>query len=103
MSSLNKGHGQSIDQTELFTKFTLEDYSFNGSASADKDIRAAIEKAGNIYDRALTGGPVHINVHLEEPLYGKADALDIEIPAIQSRKQARSFNFQEFKKLTNSF
>lgn len=95
LSSLNKGHGQSIDQTELFTKFTLEDYSFNGSASTEKDIRATIEKASNIYDRALTGGPVHINVHLEEPLYGKAEALELEIPIIQARKRVCSFNFQD--------
>ena len=99
LSSLNKGHGQSIDQTELFTKFTLEDYSFNGSASAVKEIRLVSAKTSDIYDRALTGGPVHINVHLEEPLYGKAEALEIEIPGIHSSKQVSSFNFQELPEI----
>ena len=99
LSSLNKGHGQSIDQTELFTKFTLEDYSLNGSSSDEKDIRAVIEKASNIYDRVITGGPVHINVHLQEPLYGKAESMDLDLPVHQSRNRVHNFDFQDLPEI----
>jgi 2-succinyl-5-enolpyruvyl-6-hydroxy-3-cyclohexene-1-carboxylate synthase len=95
LSSLNKGHGQSIDQTGLFSKFTITDYSFNGSSSDLNDMIEVRKRASDIYDRALSGGPVHINVHLEEPLYGKAEAPDIELPVITSPQRAGRFNFQK--------
>ncbi len=87
LGSFNKGLGQSVNQTEIFSNFTLKDYSLNGSSHKQSDINKVVENVINLYDTAVSGGPVHINVHLEEPLYGKSclesisvesDNIDIE-------------------------
>ena len=100
--SLNKGHGQSIDQTGLFSKFTIADYSFNGSSSDLNDMIEVRKRASDIYDRALSGGPVHINVHLEEPLYGKAEAPDIDITMMASHQRVSRFNFRKLPDIFQS-
>tara|TARA_B100000780_G_scaffold277684_1_gene249001 strand:- start:7368 stop:9044 length:1677 start_codon:yes stop_codon:yes gene_type:complete len=99
LNSLNKGHGQSIDQTGLFSKFTLKDYSFNGSSSEVSDLKEVTEKASQIYNIAQSGGPVHVNIHLEEPLYGKSKVHDIDVSVSPFRKQVAHFNVHELPEL----
>ena len=72
---INKGHGQSIMQDAIFGNHVKESYSFE-DLSKNKAIENGFDKqCQNGMSLLFTEpkGPVHFNVHLNEPLYETSD------------------------------
>ena len=68
---INKGHGQSIMQDDIFGNHVKISYSFEDLAK-NKAIENGVEQECQHGISALFAepkGPVHFNVHLNEPLY----------------------------------
>ena len=66
-ASRNRGHGQSVVQPGLFTAHVMYE------AEVDERVQDAStmgEMARQAWSNARKGGPVHLNVPFEEPLYG---------------------------------
>jgi 2-succinyl-5-enolpyruvyl-6-hydroxy-3-cyclohexene-1-carboxylate synthase len=74
---IGKGHGQTVFQSQLFTNHTLFSATIDESHLSDKEI---IKISNEAWTNACFGGPSHINVPFEEPLYGKSTRAEIVIP-----------------------
>lgn len=75
---IGKGHGQTVFQSDLFSNHTLYCATIDESKHADNEI---IKMAQEAWSKACCGGPSHLNVPFEEPLYGKAMCQEIDISA----------------------
>ncbi len=64
---INKGHGQTIMQTEVYGQHVKKSLSIEDMESIDRQ-----DEIFEIFSTAslVPLGPTHLNVHLEEPLYG---------------------------------
>jgi 2-succinyl-5-enolpyruvyl-6-hydroxy-3-cyclohexene-1-carboxylate synthase len=78
VDAIGKGHGQTVIQSQLFSNHTLYCATIDESHHSDNEI---IEMAQEAWTRACSGGPSHLNVPFDEPLYGKAVCQEIAIPA----------------------
>lgn len=76
--AIGKGHGQTVIQSQLFSNHTLYCTTIDECKHADSEI---IEMAQKAWSSACGGGPSHLNVPFEEPLYGKAVCPEIAIQA----------------------
>jgi len=77
VDAIGKGHGQTVIQSQLFSHHTLYCATIDESQHSDNEI---IEMAQDAWSSACGGGPSHLNVPFEEPLYGKAVCQEIAIP-----------------------
>jgi 2-succinyl-5-enolpyruvyl-6-hydroxy-3-cyclohexene-1-carboxylate synthase len=78
VDAIGKGHGQTAIQSQLFSNHTLYCATIDESQHSDNEI---IEMAQEAWSSACFGGPSHLNVPFEEPLYGKAVCQEIAISA----------------------
>ena len=64
---INKGHGQTIMQTEVYGQHVKKSLAVEDKESIDRQ-----DEIFEIFSTAslVPMGPTHMNVHLEEPLYG---------------------------------
>jgi len=64
---INKGHGQTIMQTNVYGQHVKKSLSIEDKESNDRQ-----DEIFEIFSTAslVPTGPTHLNVHLEEPLYG---------------------------------
>ena len=74
---IGKGHGQTVFQSQLFSSHTLFSATIDEKHLSDKEI---IQLSQEAWTSACFGGPSHINIPFEEPLYGKSTQTEIGIP-----------------------
>jgi 2-succinyl-5-enolpyruvyl-6-hydroxy-3-cyclohexene-1-carboxylate synthase len=101
---IDQGDGQTIRQNDVFKNFIEKGIIFPGDICHDSDK----EKLNDLLQIcSVNSGPVHINVPLEEPLYGITDFTfdtkkpEVKIPAAESfylSKQQQEI-WQESKKI----
>tara|TARA_B110000305_G_scaffold149009_1_gene165372 strand:+ start:5916 stop:7592 length:1677 start_codon:yes stop_codon:yes gene_type:complete len=99
---INKGHGQTIMQDGLFGKHIKQ------SASIEEvNPDSFMETAHSFFQElsTLPLGPMHLNVHLEEPLYGlekwKAEAVRKRVVDVNKNIKAFQLNQEELLKFSN--
>jgi len=68
---LNKGHGQTIMQNKIFGSHVLSNESLEDFNKNEHSQEEYIKRLDDCFSHliSLLKGPVHINVHLNEPLY----------------------------------
>ena len=79
---INKGHGQTIMQDDIFGKHVLKSHSFDDNSTNSESNNEIIQTILNHLFKAPRG-PVHLNFHLNEPLYGIVDIAIDEFKAEQ--------------------
>ena len=75
-SVIEKGHGQSVFQTGVFSKNCKHSIIIDELELSDEAIIVETKKA---FDIAASGTSVHINVPFEEPLYGKSELGELHL------------------------
>ena len=81
---IHQGEGQSINQREVFTNYVRRSYQLPQEAK-DKD---GLWSTNRMVSEAIDatdlegGGPVHINIPFQEPLYGQKDYSTTPLPKI---------------------
>ena len=67
----NNGENQAIMQENIFGNHTLSRYTINGDAETKNELDEVIAEMLKAVDDTTTGyvGPVHVNIHIDEPLY----------------------------------
>ena len=79
---INKGHGQTIMQDDIFGKHVMKSHSFDdNSANSESNNEIIQTMLKHLFDSVK--GPVHLNFHLNEPLYGIVDLSIDEFKAEQ--------------------
>lgn len=65
------GENQAIMQENIFGNFTVSNYDVNAEVTSQKDCQDFSIKVHHAVHDLTTGlaGPVHINIHIDEPLY----------------------------------
>lgn len=65
------GENQAIMQENIFGNHILSKYSVDGDTENRAELEEIIKHVGQAFDDTVQGyrGPVHINVHMSEPLY----------------------------------
>ena len=99
---INQQEGQSIDQKGIFHNYVKASFELPEDLSAIEDHNHATRIINEACLLAHNGrpGPVHINIPMEEPLYGREDSKHPirAIKEIVARNLADS-DFQEIKKI----
>lgn len=69
------GENQSILQENIFSNYTLSNYAIDGDANTKKELDEVILAISKAIDDTTHGykGPVHVNIHISEPLYETTD------------------------------
>ncbi|MCX6199713.1 MAG: 2-succinyl-5-enolpyruvyl-6-hydroxy-3-cyclohexene-1-carboxylic-acid synthase [Bacteroidetes bacterium] len=69
--AVSKGENQAIMQEGIFGVHVVFDTSIDGDAEEENDLKELHQQVSNAIDETNNGyiGPVHVNVHLSEPLY----------------------------------
>jgi len=77
----NNGENQAIMQENIYGNHVVSRYTINGDLAAQKALEEIAEQINNAVEDTLYGykGPVHVNVHISEPLYETTDAF---LPAV---------------------
>ena len=81
---INKGHGQTIMQDDIFGKHVLKSHSFDDNSANNESNNEIIQNILNHLFKAPRG-PIHLNFHLNEPLYGSEDIATGEFKTAQIR------------------
>ncbi len=70
--AVNKGENQAIMQENIFGNHTLSRYQIDGDAISRKEQEEVTRITNQALDDTMQGykGPVHVNIHISEPLYG---------------------------------
>ncbi len=76
VSAIGKGHGQTVNQSNLFQAHTNFQTVLDESALSEFEMRSIISTCWQQAAR----GPVHVNVPFEEPLYGLVRAEEEALP-----------------------
>lgn len=73
--AVSKGENQAIMQEGIFGVHVVYDVSIDGDAEEENDLKELHTQVSNAIDETSNGyiGPVHVNVHLSEPLYQTTD------------------------------
>ena len=88
---INQGDGQTIVQAEVFKNHAHAYLGFDEDQFvADPQTTAQLHDFLQILHQPWTG-PIHLNIGLNEPLYGLADFQDFDFPAIASSYPKASF------------
>ncbi len=67
---LFQGDGQTINQSNIFNNYIKFSVDINSSDNSKNNIWYTSRMISQAYFFSKKGGPVHVNIHLEEPLYG---------------------------------
>ena len=105
---IHQGEGQSIAQRNVFTNYVKRSYELpqevtdkDGLWSANRIICEAIDQTTE-----GSGGPIHLNIPFQEPLYEKADYQGFAMPKIIENtpfeKQLGPKQLKEFAKIWNT-
>jgi 2-succinyl-5-enolpyruvyl-6-hydroxy-3-cyclohexene-1-carboxylate synthase len=88
---INQGDGQTIVQAEVFKNHAHAYLGFDEDQFvADPQASAQIHAFLQILHQPWTG-PIHLNIGLNEPLYGLAAPKDFEFPAISTKQLSAQF------------
>ncbi len=76
----NTGENQAIMQENIFGNHILSKYSVDGDTANRAELEEIVVNVSQAFDDTIHGyrGPVHINVHMSEPLY---ETTDEKLPA----------------------
>ncbi len=88
------GENQSIIQENIFSNYTLSNYAIDGDANTKKELDEVILAISKAIDDTTHGykGPVHVNIHISEPLYETTDEkLPADIGAKESELSGKEF------------
>ena len=90
--------GQTIRQNGIFENYIKKSYQISGEVKDEEGLwynDRLINEAINLC-KADNPGPVHVNVHLREPLYDVIDSKSIEEPKIIQLYQAKRLCSEQF-------
>ena len=91
---INKGHGQTIMQDEVFGKHVKQSLSVEEASSVDTNYKSVTTFFDKIQLEPYR--PMHLNIHLEEPLYGVANTIFQENEvSIQGGKKSKKNSLTE--------
>lgn len=88
--AVNNGENQAIMQENIFSNYVMSSHEVDGDAQTKKDLEEVIASINKAIDDTTYGfkGPVHVNVHISEPLYettGEDLPDDVEINETEER------------------
>lgn len=105
--AVNNGENQAIMQDNIFGNHALARYSVDGDVTTRKELDALVQTIGKAIDDTTHGyvGPVHVNVHIDEPLYETTDEkLPADIGAKESDGNGKEFiALKDLQRIKNEF
>ncbi len=90
----NAGENQAIMQENIFGNHILSKYSIDGDTANRKELEEIIVQVGQAIDDTIHGykGPVHVNVHMSEPLYETTgDNLPVDLIIKETKELGKEF------------
>jgi len=84
---IHQGEGQSINQRGVFSNYVKRSYQLPQEAKDKDGLWSTNRMVSEAIDATYLegGGPVHINIPFQEPLYGQKDYTDIPPPKVVTR------------------
>ncbi len=92
--AVNNGENQAIMQENIFGNYVMSSYEVDGDAGKKKELEEIISSISKAIDDTTYGfkGPVHVNIHISEPLYETTDEkLPAEIEIKEAEVQGKEF------------
>ena len=103
----NNGENQAIMQDSIFGNHTLSKYSIDGEGESKRELDELITTISDAIDDTNRGyiGPVHVNIHIDEPLYETTDEkLPADIGARESKPMGKEFiPLKDLQRIKNEF
>jgi 2-succinyl-5-enolpyruvyl-6-hydroxy-3-cyclohexene-1-carboxylate synthase len=102
---IDQNDGQTIRQRNLYQNFVKGSFETPIETENDEDLwhfRRIISEAINLSNQ-INAGPVHINIPLREPLYGKLPDVHLPVPVIQAAQTKSILPDNQLKELKDTW
>ena len=101
---IDQADGQTIRQRNLFYNYVRDSFEIKGDSATAEELWYIRRTVARAWDETILtgGGPVHINVPLNEPLYGRIDSSE-SITAIKTMPVEKVLGSGSLQKLTDSW
>lgn len=102
---IDQGDGQAIHQQEVYQNFIRKSVHLPESFESEEDVirfQKLVFEAIEACKQAVPG-PVHINVPLDEPIYGEKEKSDIQLLENTPKQQKSSLDENQLKKLKETW
>lgn len=101
---IDQGDGQTIRQHDIYHNYILKSFEFPQEPNDPETLSKARQLVNEAINHATTNrGPVHINMHFTEPLYGKADRRSEEVEVVIAEANTPQLPAHELAELASKW
>ncbi|NND77310.1 MAG: 2-succinyl-5-enolpyruvyl-6-hydroxy-3-cyclohexene-1-carboxylic-acid synthase [Flavobacteriales bacterium] len=101
---LGHGIGQTIDQKEVYKNFidaSVHLQTYSDPKEQEEHNKILLKQAFSAFDQTLPG-PIHINIPLDEPLYGIVEQMDVDLDITSTKDHETKQDISDVLESINS-